>query len=164
MFQKALPVDDVHLSRRRARWLGAGVLAVIGCIVAMGFAGQWDAYLRFSNTQPHGTVDPAFGHDLAFYMLRLPFLEIIQNTLLGFTLLGVVLVLGAYALAGELGFERRTLRMRAAVARHLTVNVVLFLVAGAITSTGTNCCIPRTRLFSGPATRMSRCSSRRSGP
>ena len=63
---------------------------VLGVFAAPHAAGQWEAFLLFVNGVPFGLADPLFGHDLGFYVFRLPALATLYGWLsfaLGLTLL-----------------------------------------------------------------------------
>ena len=53
---------------------------VAAMIVGFGFAEGWDDLIRFLWAQPFGETEPLYGHDIAFYLFDLPFLDRIQNT------------------------------------------------------------------------------------
>jgi uncharacterized membrane protein (UPF0182 family) len=91
------------LDAARARWLSA-VKIVPALIVAIGFGalfyGGWDTYLRFRFGGSFGLADPIFGKDVGFYVFRLPFYQLIQNSLNGLTGLTLVLVALGYISLG----------------------------------------------------------------
>jgi uncharacterized membrane protein (UPF0182 family) len=104
---------------------------VISCLPALIFGlifySQWDTYLRFGYGGTFGQTDPIYGNDIGFYLFRLPFYELIQNSLVGLTLIAFLLILFAYMSIGVLqlraGFPQR--RNWPAI-RHVAI---LFLVS-----------------------------------
>lgn len=54
--------------------------AFLSFFFALTFFFEWNEFIRFSGAQPFGIVDPLFGNDVSFYMLRLPFIETIQSS------------------------------------------------------------------------------------
>ena len=101
-------------------------------IVGFGFAEGWDDLIRFLWAQPFGETEPLYGHDIAFYLFDLPFLDRIQNTvaLLAFAATAALLVI--YVRAGLVAY-RPGLGIVAprSVLHHLLANAALFLLAWA---------------------------------
>ncbi len=79
----------------------AAVLAIVFGIV---LAARWDVVLRWWWAQPYGLADPLYGRDIGFYLFRLPFLELVQNTLM-------MLVLILAGVLAWLHLEAKTLRL-----------------------------------------------------
>jgi uncharacterized membrane protein (UPF0182 family) len=105
------------------------VSVVVGLFIALVFYGQWDTYLRFRHGGSFGLSDPLFGVDVGFYLFRLPFYELLQNSLTGLTLVTLLCVLLAYAYFGRLQLSNRgTLKLRGAGLSHLSA-LLFFLVA-----------------------------------
>ena len=57
------------------------VSAVVAFFFALMFYAQWDMYLRFHYGGSFGLPDPLFRVDLGYYLFRLPFYELLQNSL-----------------------------------------------------------------------------------
>jgi len=107
--------------------MAAAVLALIAGLI---FAGSWDLFLRFRWSQQYGQPDPIFGHDVGFYLFELPFLELVQDSLLTATFLATAVLFTGYSYFGALALNwREGLRGRSDIARHLTINLSLFLGA-----------------------------------
>ena len=99
------------------------VAAAAALIFAFIFYGQWDTYLRFRYGGSFALSDPLFGVDAGFYVFRLPFYELLQNSLTALTLITLLAVLVSYAYFGSLRSGRRG-QMEgpsAKVAPHLSV-------------------------------------------
>lgn len=120
------PIDAV-LTRRRLAWLASGAAAFLAFLFAVNLAARWDDWIRLTGSTPYGAVDPVFGHDLSFYLLELPFIDIVQGTLLGMVILGLLLTGTGYTLLGRLTLQRGRLLIPRGVARHLTINALLLL-------------------------------------
>ena len=104
--------------------------AAIALITGLIFAGSWDLFLRYRWSQQYGQPDPIFGHDIGFYLFELPFLELVQDSLLTATFLATTGLFTAYSHFGALALNwREGLRGRSDIARHLTINLSLFLGA-----------------------------------
>jgi uncharacterized membrane protein (UPF0182 family) len=101
-------------------------------IVALGFTAGWDQLVRFVWAQPFGEAEPLYGHDIGFYLFRLPLLDRVQNTVafLAFAATGSLAV--AYARAGLLAYRPGIgIVAPRPVLKHLLANAALFLCAWA---------------------------------
>ena len=68
--------------------LATGTIAAIAALFfALIFYAQWDTYLRFRYGGSFGFSDPLFGVDVGFYLFRLPFYELLQNSLTALALI-----------------------------------------------------------------------------
>jgi uncharacterized protein len=106
----------------------AATAAVFGFL----FAGEWDRFLRLVWAQDFGTTDPIYARDIGFYLFVLPFLNLVQTSLVLLTLGGTLMLGLAYALMGGLQFGAKTyLAADPKVLRHLIANAVLLLSAWA---------------------------------
>ncbi|MCC7034992.1 MAG: UPF0182 family protein [Acidobacteria bacterium] len=108
----------------------AVLAALVGAfLVASYAANQWLTILTWWRQVPFGAADPILGHDAAFYVYTLPFLELLRN--LGFALV-LLAALGSavlYAMAGQLAMTPFGPRLGARVWPHLCWLVAgLFLV------------------------------------
>ncbi len=81
------------------------VAAFASLIFALIFYAQWDTYLRFRYGGSFGLSDPLFGVDVGFYLFRLPFYELLQNSLTALALITLLAVLVVYAYFGLLRFS-----------------------------------------------------------
>ena len=109
--------------------LGSAAIAAVFGFVA---SGEWDRFLRLVWPQDFGTTDPIYAHDIGFYLFILPFLNLVQTSLIVLTLSGTLLLGFAYLRAGSLRFSaKRYLEGDPKVLRHLIGNSVLLLAAVA---------------------------------
>ena len=67
-----LRVGDVQVTPGALRTVAVGLTGFLALLFGMRFAGAWDAFVRYGGELAYGRVDPIFGNDLAFYLLRLP--------------------------------------------------------------------------------------------
>jgi uncharacterized membrane protein (UPF0182 family) len=109
-------------------------VAILSVVVAFFFAftfyAQWDTYLRFRYGGSFGLPDPLFGVDTGFYLFRLPFYELLQNSLTGLTFFTLLAVVIAYAYFGLLEFSRGAKpKERSAGISHLSA--LLFLLVAS---------------------------------
>lgn len=115
----------------RALVIAAGL--VLAFLFASAAASQWEELLLWRNAGPFGVADPIFGHDVGFYVFRLPVLEFFQGwiiSLLFLTGLGVLLI---YAGSNLLELQRGAWRplQSSAARRHLALLGGLLLLVWA---------------------------------
>jgi uncharacterized membrane protein (UPF0182 family) len=91
---------------------GVVISAVIALIFALNFHPEWDTYLRFHWGGAVGQSDPIFGKDIGYYIFRLPFYELIQNSMMSLTLITLLIVLVAYTYFGVFRFGRNEILPR----------------------------------------------------
>ncbi len=103
------------------------VAGLAGLIFALTFYAQWDTYLRFRYGGSFGLSDPLFGVDVGFYLFRLPFYELLQNSLTALALITLLAVLVFYAYFGLLRF-RGIGQMEGPSAKPASHLSILFLV------------------------------------
>ena len=116
------------LTRKRLRRFGWAFAVFISLLFASGFAGRWDEVFRYTSGPSYGTTDPLFGIDLSFYLLQLPFVQSLQSGLVGLAFLGLLILVAAYVLIGEIGVQNGRLQVRPTVVKHLAVNVIVLLL------------------------------------
>ena len=100
-FSEEEEIGGIALKRRYLGITTALVSFVPALIFGFIFYSQWDTYVRFLWGGSYGEVDPLFGLDIGFYLFRLPFYELIQNSLLGLALVTFLMISLIY---GSLGF------------------------------------------------------------
>jgi len=111
-------------------------LTVISGFIALIFGliwyPHWETYMRFHWGGSFGMPDPLYNLDIGFYVFRLPFYELIQNTLLGMTLIAFLGVLLVYLYAGGTQFgQTETPRMSWRFNKHLSILFIFALAAWA---------------------------------
>ena len=104
--------------------------AAVAAIFALGFYTQWDTYLRFRYGGSFGLSDPVFGVDVGFYLFRLPFYQLLQDSLVFLTVLAIVGVVSQYAYFALMRLKGgRQIETWGNAAPHLSV--LLFILAAA---------------------------------
>ncbi|MDX1618434.1 MAG: UPF0182 family protein, partial [Balneolaceae bacterium] len=72
---------------------------------------------------------PLFGNDLGFYLFRLPFIEIIQNSLIVLVFFVTFLLVLAYLYSGAMTLQDKTnIMARSGITRHLSINIGIWLL------------------------------------
>jgi uncharacterized membrane protein (UPF0182 family) len=101
-------------------------------IVALGFTAGWDEFVRFLWAQPFGEAEPLYGHDIGFYLFRIPFLDRIQNTVAFLAFAATALLVVVYGRAGLVAYRQGAgIVAPRSVLQHLLANAALFLCAWA---------------------------------
>jgi uncharacterized membrane protein (UPF0182 family) len=72
------------------------VTGAISLLAALQAIDQWGAVLRFLHPTPFQVQDPLFHNDLSFYIFRLPFLNVVYQSLMTVLVLSTLLVALAY--------------------------------------------------------------------
>ena len=116
------------LTRKRLGRIIGAFAVLLSILFASGFAGRWDEFFRFAASPEYGMTDPVFGYDLSFYMLQLPFIESIQSGIVGLAFLGILVLVTAYVVIGEISIQDGRPQIRPSVVKHLAVNVAILLV------------------------------------
>ncbi|PSQ96056.1 MAG: UPF0182 family protein [Bacteroidetes bacterium SW_9_63_38] len=129
---EAPTVGGEPLTRDRLKRFAYVLAAVLSLLFATGFSGRWDDVLRFWYAASYGQADPIYGHDLAFHMLELPFIQALQSAVVGLAFLGLLVLGTSYVVAGEIGIQNGQFRVKEGPLRHLGGNVILLLLGWAV--------------------------------
>lgn len=113
----------IQISPTALKLLMGAVTAAGALFVALTFYGQWDTYLRFRYGGSFGLSDPLFDTDAGFYVFRLPFYELLQNSLTSLALVTLMAVVLFYAHFGLLRFRpgRQMDKWSAKAAPHISI-------------------------------------------
>lgn len=126
------PLGQLNIERfspKQFRVVFYGLGSVISLFFALVFFIQWDAYLRFHWSGTFNMTDPVYGNDLGFYLFRLPFIEIIQNSLIVLVFFITFFLLLVYVYSGSLTLrDRSNIMARAGIIRHLSLNTGIWLL------------------------------------
>ncbi len=124
--------SGIPISPRGSKFLRTAVALGFALIFALVFYPAWDTWLRFRYGGSFGIPDPLFGDDVGFYVFRLPFYELVQNSLSGLALMTFLTVLVAYVYFGLFRF-RRGARLEAgnSPAGHLSILLAVVVASWA---------------------------------
>jgi uncharacterized protein len=124
-------VQPAMVRREQLRRLTGVACLVVSFMMGLVAGSEWLASLQFWHGVPFGIADPILGHDISFYIFRLPLLDLADQfamTLLIFSFIGSA---AAYVLAGALNFAKRgggvSVTGRARV--HLSLIAAVFFLA-----------------------------------
>jgi uncharacterized membrane protein (UPF0182 family) len=135
-FFRAADPNTARIYNRAGEGISPGLLKVAGMVIAIVIAlifafifhPQWDTYLRFHWGGAVGQLDPIFGKDIGFYLFRLPFYELIQNSLMSLTFITLLIVTVFYTYFGAFRFGRDEILPRSwKVIGHLSL-LFIFLI------------------------------------
>ena len=116
-----------QLSNQR-RWIFRLVVGgILGVLVGTPAATQWDSWMQFKNAQPFSVVDPLFGEDISFYILRLPFAGFVVGWTFGILVLTLLVSVGNHYLNG--GIRVQTIGRKVSPQAKAHVSVLLALLA-----------------------------------
>ena len=102
------------------------VSGFIALMFALAFYSQWDMYLRFRWGESTGITDPIFHTDVGFYLFRLPFYKLLQDSMLGLAFLTVVIISVIYIWAGAFQLAPpRSVHVNRRTIGHLSVLVAI---------------------------------------
>ncbi len=104
VFRLAMLIPDAPLDPRRlmllVRALMVAAVLIPALVLGAAAAGEWFQLLCYLNPEEFGTVDPAFGNDIGFYVFRLPFLVFAHTWAMALVSLTAMVVAG-FALARD---------------------------------------------------------------
>ena len=125
---------QVTVDSRQVAGAAMPVSLVIALLIGLMGASRWLTWLAYLNATPFGTVDPLFGHDVAFYVFKLPVYQLVRQQAL---LVAVVALIGCsllYVFSGSFVIEARPgasswprIRLLPAARRHLSLLTALVL-------------------------------------
>ncbi|HKJ46723.1 MAG TPA: UPF0182 family protein [Balneolales bacterium] len=105
------------------------ITVVISLLFSFTFFYHWDTYFRFNWEATFGSIDPIFHNDLGFYVFRLPFIELVQNSLTTLTLIGTGMLGIGYFYSGLLSYRPgQGISIQRPVTRHLSLNLAAWLL------------------------------------
>jgi uncharacterized protein len=119
--------------RQQLLRIALGVSMLIGVPAALIAANHWLTWLTFRHAVPFNTPDPVLGHDVAFYIFTLPWIEFIRGAAVTLVVLAAIGSGAIYALGGGLGLAPvGGLVISRPAQRHLCLLTAAFLVLLAI--------------------------------
>jgi uncharacterized membrane protein (UPF0182 family) len=135
-FLKANDGNTDRIYSKPGENISPGLLKAVGIVISVMIAlifafvlyPEWDTYLRFHWGGAFDWTDPIFGKDIGFYLFRLPFYELLQNSIMSLTFITLLIVTGAYSYFGAFRFGRdETLQRSWKVIGHLSL-LFIFLI------------------------------------
>jgi len=122
-----LKLHEIDAKKIKTAFYGAG--AAISLFFSLAFFMRWDTYFRFHWSEMFGQIDPIFGHDVGFYVFRLPFLELVQNSLTSLVFFITVGIIILYIYSGALSLQSiRSLSASKDVKKHIFINLGIWFL------------------------------------
>ncbi|HEY0518716.1 MAG TPA: UPF0182 family protein, partial [Ilumatobacteraceae bacterium] len=115
----------------RLRMLRIAVATVAGLLFAAPAVGHWQDWLMFRNSQRFGIADAQFGHDVGFYMFRLPFIAFVLDWLFAALVFITLLVVATHVLSGGIIIQPPRPKVRRATKAHVAVLLAALAVVKA---------------------------------
>ncbi|MEP7203878.1 MAG: UPF0182 family protein [Ilumatobacteraceae bacterium] len=115
----------------RLRTLRVAVATVAGLLFAAPAVGHWQDWLMFRNSQGFGIADAQFGHDVGFYMFRLPFIGFVLDWLFAALIFITLLVIATHVLSGGIIIQPPRPKVRRATKAHVAVLLAALAVVKA---------------------------------
>ena len=112
-------------SRYRGR-LRLAVSLLIGLMLGIPAASQWESWLLFLNGKAFPVADPQFNTNIGFYVFRLPFAEFVVSWAFGMLVLAILLTIAFHFINGSIRPQDKMQRVSPQAKVHLSV-----LLAGA---------------------------------
>ena len=116
---------------RRMRLVRYGVAALLGILVSLPAAQQWQDLLLFRNSKDFGVTDPQFGADVGFYVFRLPLISFVSDWMFAALLLVIVITAITHVLNGAVLFAGAVPTVRQATKVHMAVLLAILAVLRA---------------------------------
>ncbi len=119
---------DAEIVGRFQRWRESRVwkvrllvAGVFGLLLGVGVGGWWEDWLRFTNAEPFGIVDPVFGKDNGFYVFQVPFYRDLFAWGFQFVLMTTIVMAAVHYFNGGIQVQPRRVRVASGVKIHLSV-------------------------------------------
>ena len=115
------------------RLIVPGVALLLAIVAGVGISGEWERYQlwREAGNATFGMEDPVFGRDVSFYLLTLPFLELVQSWLFTSLVAITVVCAAGYYLWGGIRVRAAADRVTPQVKAHLSVLLGLIVLTKA---------------------------------
>lgn len=125
--------DFLNFSTATVPWrtLIVTFAVVLGLLLGLYEAGNWELFLKWRYAVPFGRSDPVLAQDLGFYIFSLPGYVTLRNLAGVLLVLAVVSAVAIYGGRGALDLTQGVPQMQPRMIRHLSVLFALFFLAKA---------------------------------
>ncbi|HEX6982720.1 MAG TPA: UPF0182 family protein [Balneolaceae bacterium] len=106
-----------------------GLGAALSVFFSIAFFTQWDKYFRFHWSEMFGQLDPIFGNDIGFYLFRLPFIQLVQNSLISLVFFVTIALIILYIYSGALSIApSKRITAAGGIKKQVSVNLGIWLL------------------------------------
>ena len=115
------------------KWLVRTVISfVLGLLVGLPAAAQWQDWLLFRNSQSFGVSDPLFSRDVSFYVFKLPFIQFLISWSLAALILITLVTAIAHYLNGAIQLQTQGRHVTSQAKAHISVLFALIAISRAV--------------------------------
>src|SRR5262245_19120115 len=125
--------ETLEISLERIPWRGVvlATASLLSLVIALAYAGHWEAVLKWWYAVPFERHDPLFGHDLSFYVFTLPVYQAICGWGTFIIVLSALTAAAMYWSRGAIELGQGPPRLLAAPTRHLSALLAVFFLVKA---------------------------------
>ena len=130
--QSSIPDSLNNLIKKTTLFGIMGVSGILAIIMGATLSSKWELFLRFTNAEIFGLLDPIYDKDVGFYIFELPVYSFIQGWLLAILvfclILSLIMAFANYSLRGiPFNFKNRIFRIQLAI---IIAALILVVSAG----------------------------------
>jgi uncharacterized membrane protein (UPF0182 family) len=130
--ENILDIPQLQGIRAGIRWILLGGSLFLAYLIGSWAGSQWDAYLRYRNSVPFGTLDPLYSRDIGFYFFQLPFYRFLYSFAFVSLMFAFLVSLLVYLVEGGFWITRRGPELGKSARMHVFALVALFLLLWAV--------------------------------
>ncbi len=116
----------------RPKLFGIGISALIGIICGLSAQGQWETVQLFLHGGSFGQRDPQFGHDVGFYVFKLPMIQMLLGWLFVITAICFFVALAIQYIFGGIRLQGAGRRVTSAATLQLSLLIGAFVLIKAV--------------------------------
>ncbi len=116
----------------RPRVFAIGISALIGLICGLSAQGQWTTVQLFLHGGSFGQPDPQFGHDVGFYVFRLPLIQMLLGWFFVITAICFIAVLAIQYVFGGIRLQGSGRKVTSAATLQVSLLIGVFVLIKAI--------------------------------
>ena len=107
--------------KKRRKLVRTLLAVVLGVLIGLPAAAQWEQWLLFRNNQKFGVIDPLFKKDIGFYVFQLPFFEFLVAWAFGALVLISIVIAFLHYINGSIRLQGTDERVTAQAKVHMSV-------------------------------------------
>lgn len=107
--------------KKRRKLVRTLLAVVLGGLIGLPAAAQWEQWLLFRNNQKFDVIDPLFNKDIGFYVFQLPFFEFLVAWAFGALVLISIVIAFLHYINGSIRLQGTDERVTAQAKVHMSV-------------------------------------------